>query len=1338
MSTRSSARNIFLPLDNPELTIRRRFRAGPTLLSDFEMAVEGNGDPPVPEHRTMEELCQPSLSNSFQFDGLLGDDANKHLDKFLHVTQSIKVNGVIDDALRLNEITNFRQRPDESLFEAWERYKLSIDRCLAEAIATACYTQNRSIIHRCFVKTPYELINGKKPNISFLYVFGALCYPKNDREDIGKLGAKGDIGFFIGYSANSCAYRVYNRKTKKIMETINVTFNEISAMAFEQHSLKPGLQSTTSVQINSGLDLLFASSTITSQQPTEEHLYPSCEKGKSKKAPHPPKPVPNSKQRLHLLHMDLCGPIRIASINGKRKPNIYFLYVFGALCYPKNDHEDIGKLGAKGLDLLFASSTITSQQPTEGELDLLFEAIYDGYSGGQPSTVPRTDQAAQANPNVEEHNATNDMFDGNKFVNPFATPSTSAAVSSSSPYDILAYAAHKLFTVFQMNVKMAFLHGTLKEDVYVCRPKGFIDADNPIHVYKLKKALYGLKQAPRAWYDELSTFLLLNQFFKGTIDPTLFIRLFEDNILVVQVYVDDIIFGSTDPKPDIVHATCLCGRYQSKLIEKHLKEVKKIFHYLRGAVNLGLWRKAGELVIEETRLYGVVNSKSRICVPICLLCPSPLDADTVNGLWLSLPQDSTLLIRRRRYNLIPAESKFKNLMLDHQDKYMMKAQGTVNTGLWYTKDSGFELIRFSDADYAGCKDNFKSTSSGAQFLGEKLLTDYGYHFSKIPIYCDSKSAIAISCNPVQHSRTKHIAVRYHFIKEHVEKGMIELYFVKTDYQLADIFTKALLVDRFNYLVRRLEADDDKGSETKDEKDLDYVPSDEDEGFVDDEYAVDDVHVNMKHFKLHIAQEENLRMQGNRARVLVVRIKKLVPLVPKAGSRSTLITYSCLTRDILIDLIEIAERMATVKHKILILSGKGGVGKSTFAAQLSFALAAMDHEVGLLDIDICGPSILKMLGLEGQDLHVSNLGVSPVYVDSIGVISIAFRLSDPNEAVILRGSRKSIYIKEFVRDANWGELDFLVVDAPPGTSDEQLAIVQLLKETGIDGVIILTTPQQVSLIDNRKMVNFCKDVGIQILGVIENMSGLSQPLSDIKYMKRSMIGEEPEDVTKRALEIMKEKAPELLDFIACSEVFDSSGGGAARMCAETGSRFLEKYHWIQSYVKQVKKANLVSWAMIVDETEADDDKGSETKDEKDLDYVPSDEDEGFVDDDDLDDGVNPQKKEHLRKLERQGKSNSNSTFNVANAGDPDILTDFVAPNNTIIDANYFTFTGLVHFQYNNSTKEPALAISAFGSANAGTQSIPTSIFNSSIFEGILDESFHAKRATIRKIEDGLKA
>nr|GEW55662.1 hypothetical protein [Tanacetum cinerariifolium] len=167
------------------------------------------------------------------------------------------------------------ERRNQKLVEA-ARAMLIFSRALlllwAEAIAIACYTQNYSNIHRRFNKTPYELINGRKPNISFLHVFGALCYPKNDREDIGKLGAKGDIGFFIGYSVDSCAYRVYNRRTKKIIETMNVTFDELFSMAFEQSSSKPELESMTSRQISLGLHLTYALSTITTQQPTECEL----------------------------------------------------------------------------------------------------------------------------------------------------------------------------------------------------------------------------------------------------------------------------------------------------------------------------------------------------------------------------------------------------------------------------------------------------------------------------------------------------------------------------------------------------------------------------------------------------------------------------------------------------------------------------------------------------------------------------------------------------------------------------------------------------------------------------------------------------------------------------------------------------------------------------------------------------------------------------------------------------------------------------------------------------------------------------------------------------------
>nr|GEX54408.1 retrovirus-related Pol polyprotein from transposon TNT 1-94 [Tanacetum cinerariifolium] len=238
---------------------------------------------------------------------------------------------------------------------------------------------------------------------------------------------------------------IYNRRTKKIMETMNVSFDELSSMAFEQCSSKPKLQIMTSRQISSGLDLTYA------------------------------------------------------------------------------------------------PSTITTQQPTEGELDLLFEAMYDDFIGGQPSAAQRTFLAAQAQQVCQtmlmdsDHN--NNML-SNKEIRIF-----------------LAYAAHKSFLAFQMDVKTALLHGSLKEDVYVCQPEGFIDVNHPSHVFRLKKALYGLKQAPRAWYNELSTFLLQNHFFKGNIDPTLFIRRFHDDILLVQVYVDDIIFGSTHPRLSQLRST---------------------------------------------------------------------------------------------------------------------------------------------------------------------------------------------------------------------------------------------------------------------------------------------------------------------------------------------------------------------------------------------------------------------------------------------------------------------------------------------------------------------------------------------------------------------------------------------------------------------------------------------------------------------------------------------------------------------------------------------------------------------------------------------------------------
>ncbi|KAK9465456.1 P-loop containing nucleoside triphosphate hydrolase protein [Lipomyces arxii] len=195
-----------------------------------------------------------------------------------------------------------------------------------------------------------------------------------------------------------------------------------------------------------------------------------------------------------------------------------------------------------------------------------------------------------------------------------------------------------------------------------------------------------------------------------------------------------------------------------------------------------------------------------------------------------------------------------------------------------------------------------------------------------------------------------------------------------------------------------------------------------------------------------------------------------------------------------DLPAIYKRMEGVKHKLLVLSGKGGVGKSTFTSMLGWAFARdPDKEVGVMDLDICGPSMPTMMGVRGEQIHMSNSGWSPVYVaDNLGMMSIGFMLPNEDEAIIWRGAKKSGLIKQFLKDVDWGNLDFLVIDTPPGTSDEHLSVNQYLKESGVDGAVVVTTPQEVALLDVRKEIDFCRKAGVKVLGIVENMSGFVCP------------------------------------------------------------------------------------------------------------------------------------------------------------------------------------------------------------------------------------------------------
>jgi len=189
--------------------------------------------------------------------------------------------------------------------------------------------------------------------------------------------------------------------------------------------------------------------------------------------------------------------------------------------------------------------------------------------------------------------------------------------------------------------------------------------------------------------------------------------------------------------------------------------------------------------------------------------------------------------------------------------------------------------------------------------------------------------------------------------------------------------------------------------------------------------------------------------------------------------------------------KIKKRLAMIRHKVLVLSGKGGVGKSTVAVNLAVALAAAGKKVGLLDIDIHGPSVPKLLGVEGFPLHGTEEALHPLEIgDNLRVMSIGFLLKDSDDAVIWRGPMKFNAIKQFLGDVEWGELDYLVVDSPPGTGDEPLTIAQLVGNA--DGAVIVTTPQDVAVIDVRKCISFCRQLSLPVIGVIENMSGFRCP------------------------------------------------------------------------------------------------------------------------------------------------------------------------------------------------------------------------------------------------------
>ncbi|GJR83253.1 retrovirus-related pol polyprotein from transposon TNT 1-94 [Tanacetum coccineum] len=554
----------------------------------------------------------------------------------------------------------------------------------AEAINTACYTQNRSLIRLRYNKALYELMQDKKPDLSFLHVFGSLCYPTNNHEDLGKFDAKADIRIFVGYAPAKKEFRIYNRSTQIISETINVTFDELTAMASKQFSSGPGLHFMTPGTSSSGL----VSNPI-SQQP--------C--------------IPPNRDDWDRLFQPMFDEyfnpptIIVSTVQEAAAPRAKVLADSSVSISINHDAPLTSTPSSQEQE----HSPITSQDKVFLiKLKWIYKVKTDEFGGVLKNKARLVAQGFRQEEGID-------------FEESFAPVARIEAIRI-----FVANAAHKNMTIYQMDVKTAFLNGELKEEVYVSQPEGFVDQDNPSHVYKLKKALYGLKQAPRAWYDMLSSFLISQQFSKGAVDPTLFTRHAGNDLLLVQIYVDDIIFASTN--------TAMCNEFANQMTTKFKMSMMGQMSFFLGLqisqCPRGIFINQSKYASEIVKKYGL-NSTDSVDTP--MIENKKLDED-LQGKQV----DATLyhdMIRSLMYLIAsrPDLNYVVCLCVRHQAKPTKKhlqavkrmfryLNGTINMGLWYLKDTDMSLTAYADVDHAGCQDTKRSTSKSAHFLGDKLVS----------------------------------------------------------------------------------------------------------------------------------------------------------------------------------------------------------------------------------------------------------------------------------------------------------------------------------------------------------------------------------------------------------------------------------------------------------------------------------------------------------------------------------------------------------------------------------------------------------------------------------------
>ncbi|GJZ64299.1 putative ribonuclease H-like domain-containing protein [Tanacetum coccineum] len=699
----------------------------------------------------------------------------------------------------------------------------------AEAVNTACYVQNRVLVIKPYNKTPYEIFLDREPALSFMRLFGCPVTILNTLDHLGNQ-TNGNAGIKENIDAGQAGNKI---------------------VPDQEYILLPLLTSDPSLSKSSKdySDARFKPSGE-EEKMDSEHL-----ENKDSEVPNTEEPRVHQEQDANVNSTNnintVCPTVNAAGIeNNVVDENI----VYGCIDDPNipnleeifysDDDEEVG--AEADMNILATTVHVSPIPTTRVHKDHPLEQII-----GDIHSTPQTRRMTKY---VTEHGM---FIEPQKVIQALTDPSWIEAMQDELlqnkkddrgimvrnkarlvaqgytqekgiDYDevfapvartetirlFLAYASFMNFIIYQMDVKSAFLYSIIKEEVYVFQTLGFEDPEFPNKVYKVEKALYGLYQAPRAWYETLSTYLLENGFRRGTIDKTLFIKKDKDDILLVHVYVDDIIFGSTKKS--------LCTEFEQMMHKRfQMSYVGELTFFL------GLQVKQKDDGIFISQHKHVADILKKFDFAIVKIASTPMEtnkallkdeeaADVDVHLYRSMIGSLMYLTASRpdimfavyacaRFQVTP-----KNSHLHVVKRIFRYLKGYPKLGLWYPRDSPFDLEASFDSDYAGASLDRKSTTraeyvAAANYCGQVLwiqnqLLDYGYNFINTKIYIGNESIICIVKNPVFHSKTKHINIRHHFIRDSYEKRLIQVIKIHTDQNVADLLTKAFDVSIFQYLI----------------------------------------------------------------------------------------------------------------------------------------------------------------------------------------------------------------------------------------------------------------------------------------------------------------------------------------------------------------------------------------------------------------------------------------------------------------------------------------------------------------------------------------------------------